>query len=199
LTLRQRRVLSLVARGLTSKEIAHVLGITERGVAAHISRMLTRSGAHNRAELLAQTLSADLGKAVTFDSPLDTILDSEGLPGLQQELESYEDAPFFVGVTIGPDQVLVYQNRLSRDLTGAPEIGRPHREVFTGDANQDWWREKGSEALVTGRPVVVSSVPSRWQRPDGTWVNGVFSCVAQPLRDELARVRGVLWICARGG
>lgn len=196
--MRQRRVLTLVARGLTTKEMAHELGITERGVAAHISRMLARSGAHNRAGLIAHALSADLGRAVSFDSPTEIIRDARSLTDAQQELMAYEDAPFFVGVTMGRDQILVYQNRMSRDLTVAPPLGKPHREVFQGDASQNWWREKGDEAFSTGRPVTISGAPSRWQRGDGTWVDDVFSCVAQPLRDGLGEVRGVLWICATG-
>jgi len=190
-------VLTLVARGLTTKEMAHELGITERGVSAHISRMLARSGAHNRAGLIAHALS-DLGGRVTFDSPADLVRDSRPLRDTQRELMAYEDAPFFVGVTMGRDQILVYQNRMSRDLTAAPELGKPHREVFQGDASQNWWREKGDEAFSTGRPVSISEAPSRWQRGDGTWVDDVFSCVAQPLRDGLGEVRGVLWICATG-
>src|SRR5712671_5154215 len=114
--------------------MAHELGITERGVAAHISRMLAKSGAHNRAGLIAHALSTDLGAAVSFDSPTD-VRDSWS-PDVQQELIAYEDAPFIVGVTMGPDQLLVYQNRMGRDLTGAADLGRPHREVFQGDASQ---------------------------------------------------------------
>jgi Bacterial regulatory proteins, luxR family len=191
-------VLTLVARGLTTKEMAHELGITERGVSAHISRMLARSGAHTRAGLIAHALSEDLGRTISFDSPTDTVRDSRSLPDIQQELIAYEDAPFFVGVTMGPDQILVYQNRMSRDLTARPQLGKPHRDVFQGDASQDWWREKGDEAFSTGRPVGISGAPSRWQRGDGTWVDEVFNCVAQPLRDALGVIRGVLWICATG-
>jgi hypothetical protein len=191
-------VLTLVARGLTTKEMAHELGITERGVSAHISRMLARSGAHNRAGLIAHALSADLGTTVSLDSPTDSVRDSQSLRDIQQELIAYEDAPFFVGVTIGRDQILVYQNRMSRDLTAAPQLGKTHREVFQGDASQNWWREKGDEAFSTGRPVAISGAPSRWQRGDGTWVDEVFSCVAQPLRNGLGEVRGVLWICTTG-
>jgi hypothetical protein len=190
-------VLTLVARGLTTKEMAHELGITERGVAAHISRMLAKSGAHNRAGLIAHALSADLGRAISFDPPSELVRDSRS-PDIQEELIAYEDAPFIVGVTMGRNQLLVYQNRMGRDLTGTPELGRPHREVFQGDASQDWWREKGDEAFSTGRPVVISSAQSRWQRGDGTWVDEIFSCVAQPLRDGVGEVRGVLWICATG-
>jgi hypothetical protein len=190
-------VLTLVARGLTTKEMAHELGITERGVAAHISRMLAKSGAHNRAGLIAHALSADLGGVVSFDSPFGLVRDSPSLD-VQQELIAYEDAPFIVGVTMGRDQVLVYQNRMGRDLTGAPALGRPHRDVFQGDASQGWWREKGDEAFSTGRPVVISAAPSKWRRGDGTWVDDIFSCVAQPLRNGLGEVQGVLWICATG-
>ena len=195
LTVRQRMVLSHVARGLTTKEMAHELGITERGVSAHISRMLARSGAQNRAGLIAHALSG-LGGTVTFDSPADFVPESRSLRDIQRQFVAYEDAPFFIGVTMGRDQILVYQNRMSRDLTGAAQLGRPHREIFQGDATQDWWRDKGDEAFSTGRPVVVSATASKWQRGDGTWIDEMFNCVAQPLLDGLGHVRGVIWICA---
>jgi DNA-binding CsgD family transcriptional regulator len=196
LTGRQRQVIAFVARGLTNKEIARELRITERGVSAHISRLLARFNSPNRASLIAQTIADQLGRPTTPDATADVLTDQAIVAGLEQELASYEDAPFLVGVTFGADQMLVYQNRMSRDLTHATEIGRLHREVFSGDANQEWWREKGNEAFVTGRPVAVASAPSRWQRRDGTWADAMFSCVAQPLRDRIGNVRGVLWICA---
>jgi DNA-binding CsgD family transcriptional regulator len=197
MTVRQHRVLILVARGLTTKEMVHdELGITERGVAAHISRMLAKSGAHNRAGLIAHALSADLGGAVSFDSATELVCDSRSLDA-QQELIAYEDALHrrgHDGSRPAPRLPEPHGSRLDRRSA----LGRPHREVFQGGASQNWRREKGDEAFSTGRPVVISAAPSRWQRGDGTWVDEIFSCVAQPLRDGLGEVRGVLWICATG-
>ena len=53
LTPRQRDVLQLVRRGMTNREIAGELGITEDGVKAHLSRLFLRFGVTNRVELLA--------------------------------------------------------------------------------------------------------------------------------------------------
>ena len=53
ITERQRQILALVRRGLTNKEIAEELGITEDGVKAHLSRLFLRFAVTNRVELLA--------------------------------------------------------------------------------------------------------------------------------------------------
>lgn len=56
LTLREREVLSLVAQGMANVEIGRVLHLSEGGVKAHISRLLTKLGCGNRvrAALIAQ-------------------------------------------------------------------------------------------------------------------------------------------------
>jgi hypothetical protein len=54
-----------VRRGLTNREIADELGITEDGVKAHLSRLFLRFGASNRVELLS---------AVDLDSASDRTL-----------------------------------------------------------------------------------------------------------------------------
>jgi hypothetical protein len=177
--------------------MAHELGITERGVAARISRLFAAFDVRNRAQLLAQTITTSFGTELAFEPATDATDDRGALPNLEREFSAYENAPFLVGVTLGPDHVMAYQNRLSRGLTVTPAIGKTHKEVYIGDASQAWWREKNDEAYTTGRPVIVSSAVSRFQRGDGSWEDDTFSCVAQPLRDQLSRVRGILWICVR--
>jgi len=56
LTDREREVLDLVARGLTNKEIAVVLSISENTVRAHLRNILDKLHVHNRtqAALLAR-------------------------------------------------------------------------------------------------------------------------------------------------
>ncbi|HKY50493.1 MAG TPA: helix-turn-helix transcriptional regulator [Candidatus Limnocylindria bacterium] len=54
LTERQREVLARVRRGLSNKEIAAELGITEEGVKAHLARLYLRFGVRNRVQLLAE-------------------------------------------------------------------------------------------------------------------------------------------------
>mgnify|MGYP001586654667 FL=1 len=59
LTVREMDVLRLLAQGQTNKEIAAALGITERTVKFHVSSILGKLGAANRAE--AVTIAAQRG------------------------------------------------------------------------------------------------------------------------------------------
>ena len=53
LTLRQQNLMKLVATGLTNKEIAEELGLSEFTVKNHVSRILRQLGAGNRSEAAA--------------------------------------------------------------------------------------------------------------------------------------------------
>ena len=53
LTEREREVLRLVADGLQNKQIGRMLGISERTVKYHLTAILTRLGADNRAQAVA--------------------------------------------------------------------------------------------------------------------------------------------------
>ncbi|HUD95293.1 response regulator transcription factor [Sphingobium sp.] len=53
LTQRQREVLEGVARGLTNREIAGRLVISERTVKAHVKELMRRLGANNRTQVVA--------------------------------------------------------------------------------------------------------------------------------------------------
>ena len=53
LTSRERGVLGMVARGLTSEDIAYKLSISERTVHFHINAVRTKLGAANRQEAVA--------------------------------------------------------------------------------------------------------------------------------------------------
>lgn len=59
LTERERQIVKLLARGLSNKAIADELHITERTVKFHVSEILARLGASNRAH--AVTVARDLG------------------------------------------------------------------------------------------------------------------------------------------
>lgn len=59
LTERQREIIQFVRRGLTNREIAEKLDITEDGVKAHLSRLFLRFAVTNRVELLA-VVDADI-------------------------------------------------------------------------------------------------------------------------------------------
>lgn len=60
LTARQRRVLDLVARGKTNKQVAGSLGISERTAELHIHNITVRARLRGRSELLAALLRAAL-------------------------------------------------------------------------------------------------------------------------------------------
>lgn len=55
LTRRQRQILSLVARGASDKEIGGVLGISTATAQKHVTNLLRRLGAPNRAAAVAMT------------------------------------------------------------------------------------------------------------------------------------------------
>jgi DNA-binding NarL/FixJ family response regulator len=52
LTDRERQVLELILTARSNREIAQELGIEERTVSAHVSRLMRKTGADNRIELL---------------------------------------------------------------------------------------------------------------------------------------------------
>jgi DNA-binding CsgD family transcriptional regulator len=58
-TARELEVARLVGLGLTNKEIARRLGISERTVGAHIQNLLNKLGASNRAQIVALSAHSD--------------------------------------------------------------------------------------------------------------------------------------------
>jgi DNA-binding NarL/FixJ family response regulator len=60
LTCRQHELLAMVARGLTNKQIASDLNLSEQTVKNHIHRMLRKVGANDRSELLEIARAEDL-------------------------------------------------------------------------------------------------------------------------------------------
>lgn len=53
LTARQRQVLRSLQRGMTNRDIANVLGISERAVKGHVQELMRRMGATNRTQIVA--------------------------------------------------------------------------------------------------------------------------------------------------
>ena len=51
LTPRQREVAGLIAKGLTNRQIAERLVVTERGAAAHVGQILDKLGASSRTQV----------------------------------------------------------------------------------------------------------------------------------------------------
>src|SRR2546423_7152198 len=115
ITARQREVLGLIAIGLTNKEMAHSLGISERGAAAHVSRLLARYRVPNRAGLIARTLSDAIPVNSGDGGPVGNT--SINLPvAMQREFDAYRSSPFMIGLTVGPENVLAYVNEAGRSF-----------------------------------------------------------------------------------
>jgi DNA-binding CsgD family transcriptional regulator len=57
LTVRERDVLSQIARGASNKEAGRRLGISPRTVEVHRARIMTKLGARNAADLMRIVLS----------------------------------------------------------------------------------------------------------------------------------------------
>jgi DNA-binding CsgD family transcriptional regulator len=62
LTPRQTEVAALVADGLTNREVADRLGITERSAESHLERIRLRLGFRSRSQVAAWYVARDLGK-----------------------------------------------------------------------------------------------------------------------------------------
>ena len=62
LTARQREIVQLVAKGLTAKEIASVLGLSVRTIEFHKYRAMETLGAANSAELVRIALESGIAK-----------------------------------------------------------------------------------------------------------------------------------------
>jgi len=62
LTAREREVLEHVAKGLHAKEIARALGISVRTVEVHKTRIMSKLGVRNVAELVRFSILADSGR-----------------------------------------------------------------------------------------------------------------------------------------
>jgi DNA-binding CsgD family transcriptional regulator len=60
-TARERAISKFIREGLANKEIAAVLGITERGVKFHVSNLLQKTGAPNRYRLAQLLLENNPG------------------------------------------------------------------------------------------------------------------------------------------
>jgi hypothetical protein len=189
-------VLGLIANGLTNKEMAHTMGITERGAAAHVSRLLARFRVPNRAGLIARTLSNAI-----VGSPGDTVArEGETLPlpeVIARVLEAYRTSAFMIGLTVGPDNVLVYVNEAGKSMYGiAPELASTsHFATRRASGGTNAFREGSERAFRTGHPTTIETEQARWLRDDGTWSSGRFSCVLQPVRETTGSVFGILWIC----
>jgi DNA-binding NarL/FixJ family response regulator len=72
ITAREQQILTMLVTGLTNKQIGKPLGIVERTVNAHISKMMHKLGVQNRIALLVHALSHSLViyRQMNDDGPL---------------------------------------------------------------------------------------------------------------------------------
>jgi DNA-binding NarL/FixJ family response regulator len=62
LTPTETKVLQYVARGMSNREVAEVMGVSQRTIESHVSNMLAKTGLHNRTELARWAIESGLGR-----------------------------------------------------------------------------------------------------------------------------------------
>lgn len=61
LTPTETRVIQHVAKGMSNREIAEILGVSQRTIESHVSNMLGKTGLHNRTELARWAMESGIG------------------------------------------------------------------------------------------------------------------------------------------
>jgi len=179
-TPRQGQVIELVRRGLTTKEIAAELGVTQRAVGAQLTRLMEKFGVPNRAGLIAAVMSR---LAI-------------GMPSADLA-RVYEHAPFMVAVTLGPDHVFSFANRISAEVSGrsaASLVGKGVTEAYP--ELDPSFKAALDETYRTGMPWSAERADVVWTHPDGTRRQGKLNLMFHPLRDAAGRIIGLLHIGA---
>jgi len=191
LTAGQARLVSLVARGLPTKQIAAELGVSERAITARLSRLFRAYGTSNRAGLIASVLSqAGVG--------LDTIdrADWRGggaRPEIAETVDAYANAPFMVSVTRGPEHVYSFVNGVSARVAGRDDlVGKAVTEAYPElDLT---FREALDRVYRTGEPWSIAGAPARFTHPDGTHRDTRLNLMFQPVRARDGSIEGILHI-----
>ncbi len=62
LTPTETRVIQLVSKGMSNREIAATLSVSQRTVESHVSNMLSKTGLHNRTELARWAMEGSLSR-----------------------------------------------------------------------------------------------------------------------------------------
>lgn len=200
LTQRQLEVVRLVTRGLPNKAIAAELGVSERAVEATLTRLYEKLDLPNRSALIAAALSETgfglaIGRRVAPASPIS----STAMPAsLEEELRAYEQAPFMVAVTQGPEHRYTFINRVAAEVAGrVPErmVGRTVRELYP-DLDQSFAAALDG-VWHTGIAWSTTAARVTWTHEDGSVSDGVVNLIFQPLRDGTGAVVGLLHIGAQ--
>lgn len=175
LTERQSEVIAHVAAGRATKEIARLLGVSERAVTAVLSRLFRRYGVPNRAGLIAAVLVEQAGPA--------------------SEFAAYENAPFMAAATAGPQHRYLFVNGLASQVAGRPAtalVGRTVAEVYPDIDPQ--FIGALDEVYRSGRPWGTANAPARFTHDDGTYRDTRLNLIFQPIRDQTGRVSGILHV-----
>lgn len=177
---RQAEVLKALARGLRTREISSELGISERAVTGHITRLMAKYDVPNRSGLIAAAMVA---------GPLDMLR--------ADDYRGYDDAPFVVAVTRGTGHTFVYVNRMWERVMGHERkavVGKSVVEVFP-DRRPSTYAAR-QRAYRTGRPSTGDTWHYTWTDTDGTRREGDLKYVYQPLRSGAGQTEGLLLIAS---
>ncbi|TMB94800.1 MAG: PAS domain-containing protein [Chloroflexi bacterium] len=180
LTDRQTAVLELVANGLGNKEIAHELGISEQAIKEHVSALLRRLEANNRAAL------AEVAARLRVVGSTDVSADWMDLLFLR--------APLLIALLEGADYRFVATNDAYRNAAGPRElIGRTFREAFP-DLDDVGVIRLLDDAYRTGEAQSASAVPARLYRDRPAQpALGYLTTLVQPMRRADDTVGGVVF------
>jgi DNA-binding CsgD family transcriptional regulator len=176
LTDRQTAILELVAAGRENKEIAFELGISEQAVKEHVSRLLQRLAAPNRAAL--GDAAATLRFVGTFT------IDPDWLSFL------FQHAPMHVAVVEGPKHRFVAMNDAYAVASGGRELlGRDYREIFPERTESVALLDR---VFKTGERFAAAEIARRFTRvPGGPEEDGHVAVVLQPLPGPDGKTGGV--------
>ena len=191
LTAGQARLISLVARGLATKQIAAELRVSDRAITARLSRLFRAYGTSNRAGLIAAVLSE---AGVGLDEIQRPQRRGGGIrPEVAETTEAYAHAPFMVSVTRGPNHVYSFVNAVSARVAGRDDlVGKAVTDAYPElDAT---FREALDLVYRTGEPWSVAGAPARFSHQDGTYRDTRLNLMFQPVRGRDGAVEGILHI-----
>jgi DNA-binding CsgD family transcriptional regulator len=191
LTAGQARLISLVARGLATKQIAAELRVSERAITARLSRLFRAYETTNRTGLIAAVLSQAGVGLDTLERP-----DWRGggaRPEVAESVDAYANAPFMVSVTRGPNHVYSFVNAVSARVAGRDDlVGKAVADAYPElDVT---FREALDRVYSTGEPWSVAGAPARFTHPDGTHRDTRLNLMFQPVRGRDGSVEGILHI-----
>lgn len=191
LTAGQARLISLVARGLATKQIAAELGVSERAITARLSRLFRVYETSNRAGLIAAVLSHAGVGLESLERP--EWRGGGARPEVAEAMDAYANAPFMVSVTRGPDHVYTFVNAVAARVAARDDlIGKAVVEAYPElDAT---FREALDGVYLSGEPWSVAGAPARFTHLDGTHRDTHLNLMFQPIRGRGGAIEGILHI-----